>query len=161
MPANTNLFNQYFIEFVQKIIFAHNDKFHDEEYILGCMPEFYKDPAMVSGALNLLSMTGQIEHKNIEGKDTWKAIPKAIQDYKDNLELDQRIKLYTKENLLSQRWPLRWWWAISGLTIILSALASFLVNKLTKDAPTQPVIRTERTQQTNQLQLPPENKKDS
>jgi hypothetical protein len=130
MSANTNLFNQTFIDFVQSIMFAHNDKFHDEEYILGCMPEFYKHSAMISGALNILAMSGKIEHKTIEGKNTYKAIPRAIEEVRNDEIVKRSIVSLTEKNLRLQNKDLQTkiFWAFIGIAfgVISSNLKEFL-----------------------------------
>jgi hypothetical protein len=160
--AEPLLFNQLFVDYVQSIFFKNPDKSFSVFDMRENMPSFYHHLHMVSSAINILIMQEKVDQLPLVGDlDMYRANPKAIKQLHEEIDLNNKIKLYTKKNLVSQYWPLKYWWLISGGTILLSALASYLVGNLTTKTPTQPIIRTEQMQPPSQRQLPPEKEIDS
>ena len=150
---NTNLFGQLFVDYVKAKFFNNPDVAYSGDDILSMMPNFYAQKDMTSAAIDILLMNEDVLKAGIvSGVDTFKANPKAIISFHEKIDMDKKIKKYTKENLISQHTPLKYWPLISIGTIIFSAFGSYLVNELSKGHEQPSVINRILLQDSTQPQ---------
>lgn len=148
---NTNLFNQLFVDYVQSIFFKHPETRFTVDTMTENMPLFYRESSMVNAAIHILLMQERIiedKTKDINNPE-FHAKLEAIKSVKEIEEAEKKIKLITKQNVASQRVPLKFWWLISPGTIVLSVMGSFFMNKCSKPISTT-IFRTEQPQQSTQ-----------
>ncbi len=155
-------FNPLFIDYVKAIFFNYYPKKFTTEDLFNQMPSFYKNQEMVNAAVHILLMREDLVRLPLTSEtDEYQANNISIKRINEEKETDWKIKSYTKQNLISQRWPLKCWCLISSATIFLSAGLSYFISLSDNKDTTSSVLRTEQRRQTTEPQLQPETRKDS
>jgi hypothetical protein len=133
------LFNQLFVDYIQSMFFKHPDISFTVERMKREIPSFYGDQEMVNSAFHLLLMKEVIKEDKSIAPSEFKVRPEAIRLYHEEIEMDRKIKEFTKKNLVAQYIPLRFWWAVAIGTLLLSTGGSFVVSYF-MNKPTSPII---------------------
>jgi hypothetical protein len=110
------LFDELFIEYVQTFFFKHPDQSFGTQAIAMSLPAFYRDAAMVSGAIHILLMRGMVNpvplitDENGENIDKWIASKEAMANIKERerieretMGVDLRLKQLNETNFYVPR----------------------------------------------------------
>lgn len=143
-------FNEFYVNFIKSIFFTHPDKAYSQQEMQEDVPSFCKHGEMISAAINILHMRGEViaAGKNDKNEHVYKISPEFILQDKDvkkkdalNKQIDLELKQLTKENFFL---PKRL--ALASIIVSIGALGFTAYNvyltKLKSKEPPPTIILT-------------------
>jgi hypothetical protein len=127
------LFNELFIDFLKNYFFEQPDQKFTVSKLSADMPPFYQPEGLLSAGITYLRWQGIVTQVDVHGKNYYQVRSEAIEirDQEEatknlNKEIDDYIKIATRDTFQAQQWQIKNWAWVILLTIISTAFFSAL-----------------------------------